>query len=606
MKNFPGNIFNNISSIRHYIIFNCCYFFLLAFYVFGELYWGDLYDFVFFYFDSPYTDFKLWFPRFHFWVFAVVLILKTGFYFSVASGILFVIKKSITNTEWLSYNKSNGYTGFVISELAIIFSVLLFYLLLYFFSVQYAPHVLHDKLQILIARGFLFHIAFQAIVVLSGNFRKVKGYLKKFFLLPQLPYNIALLRIIFFLYLALIYSGKYRSMLPTVSLKTKVALPYIGWLIEIIPVNASLYSAVVFAGIACCLFIALGFKTRFFLVINALCCFYIIAVPNFFGKLWHEQLVIWITWFFTFSKCYDVFSLDALLNKKAVVKSADYTFPVRFIWLQLGLIYFWAGFYKLWDCGFDWALSKSMINQVQLEWVQNYDKIPAIRIDKFPLLLYVGGLAVILFELGYVLLILKPRIRWIAAGAGLVMHNVIGYFMFIPFTHLLQAFYIFYVDFTRLLAPKNRAFETVKTYSKPTFIFGITIISLNFLCGMFSVDSYPFSSYPKYAALIPDSVKIIQFEALLPDGKKINVHELGRKNKFRWESYGWLEYNLIRDYENGADVSGRVNDYWEIWIKHNPELKQCVHVSAYIVERPLQPEEKNNVKILKKLDYKIE
>jgi hypothetical protein len=50
------------------------------------------------------------------------------------------------------------------------------------------------------------------------------------------------------------------------------------------------------------------------------------------------------------------------------VRSA-YSVPIRWIWVHMGIIYFFAGIFKLWNSGFDWALSASMINQIQTEWV---------------------------------------------------------------------------------------------------------------------------------------------------------------------------------------------------------------------------------------------
>jgi hypothetical protein len=420
-------------------------------------------------------------------------------------------------------------------------------------------------------------------------------YTKRYLLKPELPYNISIFRILFFLYLILIYTVKYFNVLPTLSLNSKFALPLIGWLINLIQVSAEIYTIFYYIGVISCLFIVIGYKTRIFLIINAVCVFYLIATPNFFGKLWHEQIVIWIAWIFTFSKCYDVFSIDALINKNKIYKNANYTFPIRLIWLQLGIIYFWAGFYKLWDAGFDWALSESMINQVQLEWVQNYDKIPSIRIDKYPYLLHLGGMLVILFEILYLFLLFKPRFRWIPAIGGLLMHNIIGYFMYISFFFLLQIFYLFYFNFNTFFNKININAIVEGKISKLSFYIGAGIISINFLFGMFNIDSYPFSAYPKYAAIIPNNIKIIHFHC---EGLEETVHNFGKKNGFMWEDYGWLEHNIIRDYENGDDVQKKLEDYWAIWKSRNSQLDICDTLKVYLQERPVAPEGINNVKFI--------
>lgn len=587
--------FSVFKTRRIFIVFNLLYFFYLLVCLFNES--SDyLYNTILFYFDAHYSEFKLWFPKYHFWAYTFIVGIK-GLTISFFASLLYLLYHLYKRRKLIfSYNNHKGYSSFIKHESTIALVALAFYLVLYFLSKTCVYPSLHESLQVLIGRGFLAHLILQSIIITSVHFERIIKYLKNYLLTPSLPHNLAILRILFFSYLILIYFGKYFSARPTVSLPEKTPLPYIGWLIDIIPVNPTLYGYFAVIGIACCLFIAIGYKTRWFLLLNAICVFYIIATPNFFGKLWHEQLIIWISWFFTFSRCYDVFSIDSKLSKKAIVKSADYTFPVRFVWLTFGIIYFWAGFYKLWDSGFDWALGDSMINQVQLEWAQNYDKVPDIRIDKYPLLLHIGGLSAILFELGYIFFILKPSYRWIAVTGGLLMHNIVGYFMYIPFRGHLQVFYIAYLDFGKWFTPKNLKPAIVKGYSKIAFTFGIIIMSVNFLCGMLSIDSYPFSAYPKYAVLISDTLKIVHFDAKLSDGTKLDIHKIGKQNNFRWESYGWLEHNLIRDFEKGKNVSSRLKDYWQIWENYNPELKECISVNAYVVERPVAPEGMNQLK----------
>ena len=91
---------------------------------------------------------------------------------------------------------------------------------------------------------------------------------------------------------------------------------------------------------------------------------------------------------------------------------------------------------------------------------------------------------------------------------------------------------------------------------------------------------------------------MIRFE---PNNLNQTVHEVGLKNHFRWEDYGWLENNLIQDFEKGKDVQKRLNDYWDIWIKTNPQLKKCDTIQVYLIQRPVTPEGKNKEKVIKKM-----
>ncbi|MEO0038077.1 MAG: Vitamin K-dependent gamma-carboxylase [Bacteroidota bacterium] len=560
------------------------------------LIWNFLYDTFLFYLDATLAEFNIWYPRFGFWLYSIVFLIKL---FTIVLIVFFVfniskkLKKQFDNSilvEDFPFNR------FLLNQV-VISSVLLTYFIGLHFVFRYYFTSNFTDFQILIARGFLLLLVIQILRNILKHRLVFANYLKKFFLEPQFPYTISMLRILFFFYLAYIYWIKFR-MLPTVSLSDKVSLPFIGWLIDILPINANIYTGFLVFGMLCCFFIVIGFRTRFFLILNAICVFYIVAAPNFFGKLWHEQFVIWITWFMAFSNCYDAFSVDAYLNKKPLFKSPNYNFPVRFVWIQFGIIYFWAGFYKLWDSGFEWTFGQSMVNQVQLEWLQAYDVVPTIRIDHYPIILYIAGLLAILFELTYILFLLRPKWRWISVIGGLIMHNLIGYFMYISFFTLLQVFYIFYIDFNPLFSKLKSKFTIENGFSKVSLYSGISILIINLFFGMFHIDTYPFSSYPSYSAIIPEKIKVIDFKS-----NKLHqtVHEIGLANHFRWEDYGWLEDNLIKDFQSGKNVQKRLENYWEIWLKRNPQLVICDTINVYLTERPVAPEGKDKVVCLKKM-----
>jgi len=561
-----------------------------------HFHYGSLYDLVLFYFEAPHSDFIVWFPRYHAWLFGVVIGLKAIGIGAMAALLWALVRYHQRISGFFRYNGSHGYVPFIQWEGIILLIALVYYLAVYGLARVTLEGVIYDDVQVLVARGFLFHLVLQIAAILIGHWSSVLAYIRSFLLTPQLPYNIAVLRILFFCYLGFLYFSKWYSIMQNVSLESRVALPGIGWLIDVLPISQTIYSWMVGIGMVCCAMVVIGFRTRIFLLLNAVICFYIFATPNFFGKLWHEQLVIWITWFFALSRCYDVFSLDAQRSKTPITSRSDYAYPVRLIWLQLGVIYFWAGFYKLWESGFDWALGSSMINQVQLEWFQNYDAVPSIRIDQWPQLLHFGGLMAILFELSFLFLLFRPRLRAFAALGGLAMHNLIGWFMYISFFHTIQVFYLSFVNFNRFFVKKVTTPNVVmQQYSKPALYLGLFILSMNFLFGMFSIDSYPFSAYPKYAVLIPDTVRYIQWEGWTATDEMMDAHEIGKANGFLWESYGWLEHNLIRDHENGLEVKQRTHAYWNIWRSHNPQLVACDSIVATIMERPVAPEGKNRI-----------
>lgn len=542
-----------------------------------------------FLFEATFEEFKSWYPNFYFIAYPIVKFIP---FVSSVLLVFFIWKKKgfISEKVLRVYKKPEGNSFDSWQK----YQVLVALIFLLIFLVIYFTIKIDFNFQLNISRIFLIVCLLQFSLQLLIHRVQFLKRLNLFLLKKDLPYTISILRISFFLFLMLNYISSYFLFINQVSLSKKEALPFIGWLIDILPVNSDLFQYSIYLGMISCLFIVVGYKTRFFLILNGLLCFYIIASPNFFGKLWHNQIFIWISWIFMLSRCYDVFSIDAYLKKTKVIRSANYTFPIRIIWLHFGLIYFWAGFYKMWDAGFDWALSKSMVNQVQLEWLEAYDTVPWIRIDAFPFLLYFGGLLAVLFEMSYFFLLFNRFWRYFAAVGGIVLHQLIGFFMYISFLNL-QILYFFFINFNLLYKKKYDEVKERKGYSKYVLYFCMVIFGFNLLAGMFNVNSYPFSSYPNYSEIVPDKIKLLEFKC---EGCDFDVHAIGKKNNFRWENYGRIERQIIFDFEKGEDVKKRLEDYWEVWRKYNSELEKHTIVDVYIQERPVSPEGKEKLQTI--------
>src|SRR5690606_10054155 len=255
------------------------------------------YNNFFFYFDASYAEFQLWFPKYYLLLFGAVSLLKLLPVFAFLALMFWLINQRNVFFRWFAYNTSQGYLKFISAEGLLLLSVFVFYLLLYFLFRNIFSADFFQNFQTWLARGFLLHTGFQFASTYLGNRQRVNNYVKRFLFAPQLPHNIALLRILFFSYLIFVYYSRYIDKVHLVSLPEKTTLPFLSWLTEILPVNEPLYTFSFVAGIVCCLFIIIGFQTRLFLLLHAVIILYFIAAPNFFGKLWHEHIVIWISWF---------------------------------------------------------------------------------------------------------------------------------------------------------------------------------------------------------------------------------------------------------------------------------------------------------------------
>jgi hypothetical protein len=462
----------------------------------------------------------------------------------------------------------------------------------------------HFLFQLALVRVFLIINVAAVLIVSVLNREALYERLKDFLFETGSPYPLAITRILFFGYLAALYALYFLQFGNTIGELEKQALPGIGWLIELLPVSPTIYRIACWTGIFVTLMVAIGYRTRFFLVVNSLIVFYVVASPNFFGKLWHEQIIIWISWILACSPCYQVLSIDSLsktnLNKQ---QDPSNSYHVRMIWLQFGIIYFFAGFYKLWLCGFDWALSDSMINQVQIEWFEHYDKVSDWRLDKFPIFLKVSGLAVIIFELFYGLLLFHRHWRWISVIGGLIMHNVLLKLLYIGFLIKLQVFYIVFIPWDKVLRKDGRSgLREDSVPDRPrldtwAMIIPAIIVAMNFVYGVFNINSYPFSIYPVYAEIIPDNVSYFDYRVLDKGLEQIEEREEGKNARFRWENYSRGEYHIIRTRQAGLGLdSAAVRTQWRRWQLEIPSLAQIDSVDVFVVERPLDPE-KSDIRI---------
>jgi len=569
-----------------------------------------------FLFNTSYLDFKIWYPKYHLYVYAGVRFL------TFLTGVLLIyiawLFKQYFNETLKALNffstqfKQESFAGwhsaefvrpkyarkfFIFQFCSLIVAILLYYL------IQFSG-INEDgfQLQLLLSRIYILTALLVSLVFFIYNTIWTTGKLKEFFFTPASPYNLAVYRIVFFSLLAINYVSYARSKIIYIESKPRESLPFIGWFIDILPVTKQLYLYACIAGIVCCTFIVIGLRTRIFLFINAVLVFYIIATPNFYGKIWHSQLPIWISWYLMFAPVADVFSLDRRFYNKdqPLYQSPGFTFPVRIIWLQLGFVYFWAGFYKLWDGGFEWALGDSMINQVRLEWFEHFDEIPVLRVDNYPVLLYVGGIAVIFFELTFFLWLFHKRWKYLSIAGGLLMHNIIGAFMYIRFKPL-QWQYIVFINFEKVIRwlkklipslPYQPVITQLQTgISKKMLVFSLFIFGMNFIFGMFCISSFPFSVYPTYSEIVESEKEYLHYTIIDKELKDVDVWEMGKENEFIWENFTRLEYAIIKNYRSKNKLdSTAIYNQWRWWTNEIDSLNFADTVDVYIYKRSLNPD----------------
>jgi hypothetical protein len=237
-----------------------------------------------------------------------------------------------------------------------------------------------------------------------------------------------------------------------------------------------------------------------------------------------------------------------------------------------------------------------MINQVRIEWFENYWTVSDWRLDKIPWLLKLGGLVVIYFELAFVFLLLFKKLRWLAIFGGLAMHNVIGKLMFISFSQDLQAFYTAFIPWGRFLKRSpDHALERVEHSGLPisslTVALPLALLGMNTIYGIFNISSYPFSVYPVYAEIIPSHVRSFEYRLRDRGFEHIDVWEKAKDNHYNWERFARTEYHTIRNWQSGLGKdSAQVRILWKRLALEVPEVSQADSIDVFIVERSLDPD----------------
>lgn len=209
---------------------------------------------------------------------------------------------------------------------------------------------------------------------------------------------------------------------------------------------------------------AIGLFSRLSAAGAVLCGLYVWGLPKFFGATFYQQSLFWFGAICASAPCGRAFSVDALLRawwtpalalELQRAPSAAAGRAARVVWLAYGIIYFFPGFWKIWDTGFDWIFSDNLISVMRARWI-DYNRIPALRIDQLPWFGMLGAFAVVYFELAFVFNLFFRRLRWAMLVAGAGFHGMIATFLHINFLYNAYC-YVIFVDVRAVFVRIGRA-----------------------------------------------------------------------------------------------------------------------------------------------------
>ena len=289
---------------------------------------------------------------------------------------------------------------------------------------------------------------------------RIKLIIKNYFSEEDSPFNIAIFRIIlFFFVLTSFHEDRiiWFSQLPS-----DLKFPPVGmnFILSVIPITPSLVHQVMILFIAVSFLAMIGLFARTASFLAAISGIYVLGIPQFYGKVDHYHHLIWIMLILAASRCSDVMSIDAVWkafreadrgqqpkNQHSIV----YAMPLRFIWLLMGMIYFFPGLMKLMVSQGHWAWSDNLKYLLYARWFELGGWLPFFRLDQHPLLYKMCASAIILFELSFIFLMFFPVLRYVAAIWGIVFHRVNGIFLQLGFQYL-QICYLSFINWAALFA----------------------------------------------------------------------------------------------------------------------------------------------------------
>jgi predicted DCC family thiol-disulfide oxidoreductase YuxK len=287
---------------------------------------------------------------------------------------------------------------------------------------------------------------------------------RNFFSEEDSPFNLAIFRIVLFSWMICNFNREH--VLWFSGLPREIMFPPVGSkaMLSVLPVNPQWAAAASTLFIIFCFLALVGCFARTSALLAGLLEIYIRGISQSFGRVSHDHHLLWFMLILGASPCADVLSVDAIRlafrqadrrETSKIEKSVAYAMPLRFVMLLLGLVYFFPGFWKFVTAPLSWAWSDNLRNQLYAKWFELGGWTPAFRIDHYPLLCKLSGVATIGFEMSFIFLILSPAGRPVALISGLIFHNLTRIFMHIGFLGL-QICYVALVDWSKVFARTGR------------------------------------------------------------------------------------------------------------------------------------------------------
>ena len=450
------------------------------------------------------------------------------------------------------------------------------------------------------ARADLYVVRLALVSLLAGlaiwgafNARRVIGVFRRYFDEKGSPIDLAVFRMV--LFGALFLCAKPATIDLYAGLPHELLTPPVGFraVLRLLPVEPALAGGADLVLRAACLLAFIGLFTRSAALIASLSAVYVLGVPQCFGQVDHYHNLVWFSFLLALSRCGDALSVDAVWRRyrgsPAVPEtSVTYARPIRWIWLLMGVIYFFPGFWKLWISGDAWFFGDALVSHMRMKWLE-LRWIPAVRLDHIPWLARAAGLTAVAFELSFIPLVLHRRSRPIAAVAGLVFHNLSELLMGISFVWL-QAMYVSFLPVgrwvSRFLHRRPASARPPDSSARQTHLLDLSgglLLTGNVIMGMLMIEQgWPIACFPTFARMGRPQATVLEFSAVSASGEITPIDAWPLIQALGTER--WMP--MVRRARREASVSALAR-----WVaSHTPEARNAAAIAVYHVTWSSDPD----------------
>ena len=341
----------------------------------------------------------------------------------------------------------------------------------------------------------------------------------------------------------------------------------------------------------------LGVATRLsWLLVTAL-GLYVLGVPQLAGSVFHYHHLIWFAALLAASPSGDALSVDAWLARRRgrppPARDAAYGLPLRLAWVLIGLIFLFPGLWKLITSGGDWIFSDNLRNQMWAKWAQMPGFTPLLRVDRYPWLMHLGALSVVLLEILFLPLVLYRRTRLFAVAAALVFHQLTAQLMGLRFPALWWC-YVAFVDWDRLVAwwrrddadareavPRPVPASARRTVPTTAAVGAILVAGVATFGTLGISDGWPFACYPKFDRVAAARLPAMEVELVYPDGSTFDVPVEWMSADGRSQRWWALSWSLLGAHDRAEASPERFRAFWDD-VATRPRLRSRARAASAV------------------------